>query len=90
MKPTIEFTPDETMCVLSAVVQGIGNFASGGELDQEDRESLMQLRSAAMKLAQAVGMTMDELHQFAAYAAGKPAEGVVQVIQEEMRKAGRG
>ena len=89
-KPSIELTADETLCVLAAVCQGIGNFTrEGQELDREDRESLLQLRSAAMKLAQAAGMTMQELHQFAAYAAGKPAEGVVRVIEEELRKEGR-
>jgi hypothetical protein len=90
MKSSIELTSDETMCVLAAVVQGIANFTSAKGLDREDRESLMQLRSAALKLAQAVGMTIEELHAFAAYAAGKPAESVVKVIEEEMARAGSG
>lgn len=84
MPETLVLTDDEGLCVLAAVVQGIANFTTTGELDAEDRESLMQLRSAALKMAQAMGMTIDELHQFAAYAAGRPAEGVVKVIAEEL------
>lgn len=89
-KPSIELTVDEALCTLSAVVQAIGNFNMGAEsLDRDDRESLMQLRSAAMKLAQICGMSIDELYQFAAYAAGRPATGVVAVIQEELKRAGK-
>jgi hypothetical protein len=89
MTPDLQLTSDEMMCVLASVVQGIANFTSAGTLDADDRESLMQLRSAALKMAQAVGMTIEELHAFAAYAAGKPAEGVVKVIEEELSRSAR-
>lgn len=77
-----QLTPDETMCVLSACVQGLANFMGAGELDAEDRESFEQLKEATIKIARGVGMTLEELSTFAAYASGDiTQEDVHRVIQ---------
>ena len=78
----IQLTEDEILCVLSACVVGLAN--PGTLVDDEDRTNARQLRDATVKLAKAVGMDLQALSEFAAYAAGKPAEGVVKAMEERM------
>jgi len=87
-QPRLRLTDGEALCLLGCAVQGIAHYGNPDQLDDEDRQSLLELRSAAMKLAQLVGMTMTELHQFAAHAAGCPPEGIVKVIDQELRARG--
>jgi hypothetical protein len=78
----IALTENEALCLLAAACCGLAR-PGPGPMETEDVESMHELKSAAMKLAQSVGMTMEELHAFAAAAAGKPDPAVVALFQEQ-------
>lgn len=81
----LQFSEDEVLVLLAAGLQTLANPGNLAMFDDEDKTSVRQLRDACVKLAEMVGMDKDTLAQFAAYAAGKPPEGIVAILEREVR-----
>ena len=69
---------DEGLAVLAACVQTL---ASAGliahVMDGEDKKAVEDLRSGTAKLAQQMGMSLNDLANFAAMAAGEPTPELI-------------
>lgn len=79
----IQLDADETLSVLAACVSVLAN--PGDLIDDEDKTNVRHLRDATVKIAKSCGMDLQTLSEFAAFAAGKPAAGVVRLLEERNR-----
>lgn len=77
-------TTGEALCVLAACVQALSN-AVGPGMDSDDKQNVMELQSATVKIAKGCGMGLDDLSHFAAMAAGSPTAEVVEFFQERLK-----